>query len=160
MGGCCQQKSRTLADLVALLERPIVQRHDLGIYAASLYTVHRVRLFALALLRLTARSTADGMRFLRDRGCARAARSCSPCRADDAVQLVVVGGRTWWHMRQQSFCAATRLSVTLVDFPEANPGVCVYRGLYSVQSVLPRGRVIDESRQAKAWGVSCSPSRN
>src|SRR5213082_2635360 len=48
------------------------------------------------------------------------------------------------------------MKVTLID-EEVNPGgVCVYRGCIPSKALLHVARVIDESRQAKAWGVEFS----
>jgi len=45
------------------------------------------------------------------------------------------------------------LSVALID-PEVNPGgVCVYRGCIPSKALLHVAKLIDESRQAKSWGV-------
>ena len=70
-----------------------------------------------------------------------------------SVQLVVVGGGPGGYAA--AFLAADLgLSVALVD-PEANPGgVCVYRGCIPSKALLHVAKVIDESRHAKAWGVT------
>jgi dihydrolipoamide dehydrogenase len=45
------------------------------------------------------------------------------------------------------------MSVTLID-PELNPGgVCLYRGCIPSKALLHVAKLIDESRQAKNWGV-------
>src|ERR1700719_4205589 len=69
-----------------------------------------------------------------------------------SVQLVVVGGGPGGYAA--AFLAADLgLSVALVD-PEVNPGgVCVYRGCIPSKTLLHVADVIDEARQAKAWGV-------
>jgi dihydrolipoamide dehydrogenase len=71
------------------------------------------------------------------------------------TQLVVVGGGPGGYAA--AFLAADLgLSVALVD-PEANPGgVCVYRGCIPSKALLHVAKVIDESRQAKAWGIGFS----
>jgi dihydrolipoamide dehydrogenase len=69
-----------------------------------------------------------------------------------SVQLVVVGGGPGGYAA--AFLAADLgLSTAIVD-PEANPGgVCVYRGCIPSKALLHVADVLDESRQAKAWGV-------
>jgi dihydrolipoamide dehydrogenase len=69
-----------------------------------------------------------------------------------SVQLVVVGGGPGGYAA--AFLAADLgLSVALVD-PELNPGgVCVYRGCIPSKALLHVAKLIDESRQAKAWGI-------
>jgi dihydrolipoamide dehydrogenase len=69
-----------------------------------------------------------------------------------STQLVVVGAGPGGYAA--AFLAADLgLSVTLID-PEANPGgVCVYRGCIPSKALLHVAKLIDESRQAKAWGV-------
>src|SRR5258708_14924795 len=69
-----------------------------------------------------------------------------------SVQVVVVGGGPGGYAA--AFLAADLgLSTALVD-PEVNPGgVCVYRGCIPSKALLHVAKVIDESRQAKAWGV-------
>src|SRR5215212_9829673 len=68
------------------------------------------------------------------------------------VQLAVVGGGPGGYAA--AFLAADLgLSVALVD-PEPNPGgVCVYRGCIPSKALLHIAKLVDESRQAKAWGV-------
>jgi dihydrolipoamide dehydrogenase len=69
-----------------------------------------------------------------------------------STQLVVVGGGPGGYAA--AFLGADLgLSVALVD-PEVNPGgVCVYRGCIPSKALLHVADLIDESRQAKAWGV-------
>jgi dihydrolipoamide dehydrogenase len=69
-----------------------------------------------------------------------------------STQLVVVGGGPGGYAA--AFLAADLgLSVALVD-PEANPGgVCVYRGCIPSKALLHVAKLVDVSRQAKAWGV-------
>src|SRR5947209_1621267 len=68
------------------------------------------------------------------------------------IQLAVVGGGPGGYAA--AFLAADLgLSVALID-PEVNPGgVCVYRGCIPSKALLHVAKLIDESRQAKAWGV-------
>ena len=69
-----------------------------------------------------------------------------------STQLVVVGGGPGGYAA--AFLGADLgLSVALVD-PEVNPGgVCVYRGCIPSKALLHVAKLVDESRQAKAWGV-------
>ena len=68
------------------------------------------------------------------------------------AQVVVVGGGPGGY--SAAFLAADLgLSTALVD-PEVNPGgVCVYRGCIPSKALLHVADLIDESRQARAWGV-------
>jgi dihydrolipoamide dehydrogenase len=68
------------------------------------------------------------------------------------VQLAVVGGGPGGYAA--AFLAADLgLSVALID-PEVNPGgVCVYRGCIPSKALLHVAKLIDESRQARSWGV-------
>src|SRR5262245_6120344 len=72
-----------------------------------------------------------------------------------STQLVVVGGGPGGYAA--AFLGADLgLSVALID-PEVNPGgVCVYRGCIPSKALLHVANLIDESRQAKAWGVEFS----
>jgi dihydrolipoamide dehydrogenase len=69
-----------------------------------------------------------------------------------STQLVVVGGGPGGYAA--AFLGADLgLSTTLID-PEVNPGgVCVYRGCIPSKALLHVAKLIDEARQAKAWGV-------
>src|SRR6059036_3927997 len=69
-----------------------------------------------------------------------------------STQLVVVGGGPGGYAA--AFLAADLgLSVALID-PEVNPGgVCVYRGCIPSKALLHVAKLVDESRQARAWGV-------
>jgi len=68
------------------------------------------------------------------------------------AQVVVVGAGPGGY--SAAFLAADLgLSTALVD-PEVNPGgVCVYRGCIPSKALLHVADLIDESRQARAWGV-------
>src|SRR5689334_25189742 len=74
------------------------------------------------------------------------------------TQLAVVGGGPGGYAA--AFLAADLgLSVALID-PEVNPGgVCVYRGCIPSKALLHVAKLIDESRQAKAWGVDFGEPR-
>src|SRR3954462_9834515 len=69
------------------------------------------------------------------------------------TQLAVVGGGPGGYAA--AFLAADLgLSVALID-PEVNPGgVCVYRGCIPSKALLHVAKLIDESRQAAAWGIA------
>src|SRR5580765_281424 len=69
-----------------------------------------------------------------------------------STQLVVVGGGPGGYAA--AFLGADLgLSVALID-PEVNPGgVCVYRGCIPSKALLHVADVLDESRQAKGWGI-------
>jgi Pyruvate/2-oxoglutarate dehydrogenase complex, dihydrolipoamide dehydrogenase (E3) component, and related enzymes len=75
-----------------------------------------------------------------------------------STQLVVVGGGPGGYAA--AFLAADLgLSTTLVD-PEVHPGgVCVYRGCIPSKALLHVADVLDEARQAKAWGVEFGEPR-
>src|SRR5271167_3715712 len=48
------------------------------------------------------------------------------------------------------------MTVTLID-PELNPGgVCLYRGCIPSKAVLHVAKLLEESRQAKDWGIEFS----
>ena len=74
-----------------------------------------------------------------------------------STQLAVIGAGPGGYAA--AFLAADLgLSVALID-PEANPGgVCVYRGCIPSKALLHVAKLVDESRQAKGWGVDfCEP---
>src|SRR5438552_10303390 len=48
------------------------------------------------------------------------------------------------------------MQVTLVDMEKNPGGVCLYRGCIPSKALLHVAKVIDESRQAKEWGVEYS----
>jgi dihydrolipoamide dehydrogenase len=74
------------------------------------------------------------------------------------AQLAVVGGGPGGYAA--AFLAADLgLTTALVD-PEANPGgVCVYRGCIPSKALLHVAQLVDEARQAKAWGVEFGEPR-
>ncbi|UCD77595.1 MAG: dihydrolipoyl dehydrogenase [Desulfobacterales bacterium] len=75
--------------------------------------------------------------------------------ADKKTHLAVVGGGPGGYAA--AFLAADLgLEVTLID-PEKNPGgVCLYRGCIPSKALLHAAKVIDEAREAKAWGLRFS----
>jgi dihydrolipoamide dehydrogenase len=75
-----------------------------------------------------------------------------------STQLVVVGAGPGGYAA--AFLAADLgLRTALVD-PEVNPGgVCVYRGCIPSKALLHVARLVDESRQAKAWGIEFGEPR-
>src|SRR5437588_8285874 len=51
------------------------------------------------------------------------------------------------------------MQVTLID-PEANPGgVCLYRGCIPSKALLHVAKLIEESQQAKNWGIDFPPAK-
>ncbi|MGR6036558.1 MAG: dihydrolipoyl dehydrogenase [Candidatus Nitrosoglobus sp.] len=73
----------------------------------------------------------------------------------EATQLAIIGGGPGGYAA--AFLAADLgLKVTLIDL-EPNPGgVCLYRGCIPSKALLHVAKVINEAREAKAWGVSFS----
>jgi dihydrolipoamide dehydrogenase len=73
-------------------------------------------------------------------------------------QLVVVGGGPGGYAA--AFLGADLgLTTTLID-PEPNPGgVCVYRGCIPSKTLLHVAKLLEESRQARAWGVEFNEPR-
>jgi dihydrolipoamide dehydrogenase len=71
------------------------------------------------------------------------------------LQLAVVGGGPGGYAA--AFLAADLgLKVTLID-PEVNPGgVCLYRGCIPSKALLHVSKLIEESHQAKNWGIEYS----
>lgn len=69
-----------------------------------------------------------------------------------SLRVAVVGGGPGGYAA--AFLAADLgMKVTLID-PEANPGgVCLYRGCIPSKALLHVAKLIEESRQAKNWGV-------
>src|SRR6202050_772134 len=68
------------------------------------------------------------------------------------LRIAVVGGGPGGYAA--AFLAADLgLQVTLID-PEANPGgVCLYRGCIPSKALLHVAKLIEESEQAKNWGI-------
>jgi len=68
------------------------------------------------------------------------------------LHIAVVGGGPGGYAA--AFLAADLgMKVTLID-PEANPGgVCLYRGCIPSKALLHVAKLIDESRQARNWGI-------
>ncbi len=75
--------------------------------------------------------------------------------ADKKTHLAVIGGGPGGYAA--AFLAADLgLEVSLID-PEINPGgVCLYRGCIPSKALLHAAKVIDEAREAKAWGLNFS----
>ncbi len=75
--------------------------------------------------------------------------------ADKKTHLAVIGGGPGGYAA--AFLAADLgLEVTLID-PEKNPGgVCLYRGCIPSKALLHAAKVIDEAREARAWGLKFS----
>src|ERR1700751_2716203 len=68
------------------------------------------------------------------------------------LHLAIVGGGPGGYAA--AFLAADLgLKVTLID-PEVNPGgVCLYRGCVPSKALLHVSKLIEESHQAKNWGI-------
>src|SRR6266487_5905588 len=68
------------------------------------------------------------------------------------VRIAVVGGGPGGYAA--AFLAADLgMKVTLID-PETNPGgVCLYRGCIPSKALLHVAKLIEESEQAKNWGI-------
>ena len=75
-----------------------------------------------------------------------------------SVQVVVVGAGPGGYAA--AFLAADLgLSVALID-PELNPGgVCVYRGCIPSKALLHVAKLLEEAKQASAWGVDFGEPR-
>jgi dihydrolipoamide dehydrogenase len=69
-----------------------------------------------------------------------------------STQLAIIGAGPGGYAA--AFLAADLgLGVTLID-PEPNPGgICVYRGCIPSKALLHVAQLLDESRQAKGWGI-------
>ncbi len=72
--------------------------------------------------------------------------------ADKNTELAVIGGGPGGYAA--AFLAADLgMAVTLID-PAANPGgVCLYRGCIPSKALLHVAKLIQEAREARAWGV-------
>src|ERR1700682_3467941 len=68
------------------------------------------------------------------------------------LKIAVIGGGPGGYAA--AFLAADLgMSVTLVD-PETNPGgVCLYRGCIPSKALLHVAKLLEESHQAKDWGI-------
>jgi dihydrolipoamide dehydrogenase len=74
---------------------------------------------------------------------------------DSQVNIAIVGGGPGGYAA--AFLAADLgMTVTLVD-PEVNPGgVCLYRGCIPSKALLHVAKLLEESHQAKDWGIEFS----
>lgn len=74
------------------------------------------------------------------------------------TRVAVVGGGPGGYAA--AFLAADLgLQVTLID-PEANPGgVCLYRGCIPSKALLHVAKLIEESQQARNWGIEFPPAK-
>jgi dihydrolipoamide dehydrogenase len=74
------------------------------------------------------------------------------------LHIAVVGGGPGGYAA--AFLAADLgMQVTLID-PEANPGgVCLYRGCIPSKALLHVAKLIEESQQAKNWGIEFPPAK-
>ena len=85
----------------------------------------------------------------------------SQSQASDAsakLRLAVVGGGPGGYAA--AFLAADLgMQVTMID-PEVNPGgVCLYRGCIPSKALLHVAKLIEESQQAKNWGIEFPPAK-
>ena len=78
--------------------------------------------------------------------------------AETRLRIAVVGGGPGGYAA--AFLAADLgMKVTLID-PEVNPGgVCLYRGCIPSKALLHVAKVIEESQQAKNWGIEFPPPK-
>src|ERR1700677_2524719 len=74
------------------------------------------------------------------------------------LHIAVVGGGPGGYAA--AFLAADLgMQVTLID-PEINPGgVCLYRGCIPSKALLHVAKLIEESQQAKNWGIEFPPAK-
>jgi len=74
------------------------------------------------------------------------------------LRIAVVGGGPGGYAA--AFLAADLgMQVTLID-PETNPGgVCLYRGCIPSKALLHVAKLIEESQQAKNWGIEFPPAK-
>jgi dihydrolipoamide dehydrogenase len=77
---------------------------------------------------------------------------------NSSLRIAVVGGGPGGYAA--AFLAADLgMQVTLID-PEANPGgVCLYRGCIPSKALLHVAKLIEESQQAKNWGIEFPPAK-
>jgi len=75
--------------------------------------------------------------------------------SDTSINIAVIGAGPGGYAA--AFLAADLgMSVTLID-PEVNPGgVCLYRGCIPSKALLHVAKLIEESEQAKNWGIEFS----
>src|SRR6202046_5931452 len=75
-----------------------------------------------------------------------------------SINIAVVGAGPGGYAA--AFLAADLgMSVTIID-PEVNPGgVCLYRGCIPSKSLLHVAKLIEESEQAKNWGIEFPPPK-
>jgi dihydrolipoyl dehydrogenase len=76
----------------------------------------------------------------------------------EKLRIAVVGGGPGGYAA--AFLAADLgMQVTLID-PEVNPGgVCLYRGCIPSKALLHVAKLIEESEQAKNWGIDFLPAK-
>ena len=76
----------------------------------------------------------------------------SPMSDNQSLNIAVVGGGPGGYAA--AFLAADLgMTVTLID-PELNPGgVCLYRGCIPSKALLHVAKLLEESHQAKEWGI-------
>src|SRR5271170_2013637 len=74
------------------------------------------------------------------------------------LRVAVIGGGPGGYAA--AFLAADLgMKVTLID-PEVNPGgVCLYRGCIPSKALLHVAKLIEESQQAKNWGIDFPPAK-
>jgi dihydrolipoamide dehydrogenase len=73
-----------------------------------------------------------------------------------STQLAIVGAGPGGYAAAY-LAADLGLSVTMVDLEENPGGVCTYRGCIPSKALLHVAKLIDEARQAPAWGVEFGP---
>src|SRR6202162_5182448 len=78
--------------------------------------------------------------------------------APQTLHIAVVGAGPGGYAA--AFLAADLgMKVTLID-PEINPGgVCLYRGCIPSKALLHVAKLIEESQQAKNWGIDFPPAK-
>jgi dihydrolipoamide dehydrogenase len=79
-------------------------------------------------------------------------------QTDPKLRIAVIGGGPGGYAA--AFLAADLgMQVALID-PEANPGgVCLYRGCIPSKALLHVSKLIEESQQAKNWGIDFPPAK-